>query len=240
MFQTLAEWLVQDVVAEFVAAGLKWRDSNCECGPSLGLEHFQTVEVGDSWKTHNKALEHFRDQFNARYKKYGIEHTPGYREYGLDHNSQSRYWIPDVVHRDGPNYKFDFTTMKEWNWHQMIAHLDADSMEFVVHGGDRSRGIVRCSLLAWGTPDLKTDRKIRNNMNGQAPETSEKTFDFAIWRSDGSCLTLQPEFKTTKVACTVGLPPPDHELPATGIGGTSGKTSFQHFIMKGGGQDFTI
>ncbi len=229
--QSRAEWSKQDLVAAADLVGLEWWESNCQDGPMLKIEHFQKVEMGDSWKTHNQALKYFRDQCIAR---YGSGEPEDYGEYGLESDLQSRYGIPHAVHKPKkPDYTFDFTTIKDWHWQQMIGQLDADSMEFVVHDEDRSRGIVRCSLLMYPKGDMKTNRKNRDNLGGQEPETEEKTFDFVIWRSDGSCLTLHPDYKTTKNLCTIGIPPPDYEVPKTGIGGSSGKTSFRHFVMKG-------
>ena len=230
MVQNGANQIDQDVVAEFARAGLAWKESNLEDGPSLDLEYFQNVAVAGSWQINNLALKHLRDQYTARNGKDWC-----FVEYGLDHSSQSRYRIPNVVHRPNkPDYKFDFgSPMTEWSWHQMIAQLDAHSMEIVVHDGDRSRGITRCSLLGYPSSDMATDRKNRDNMGGRAPAFSEKMFDFAIWRSDGSLVTLHPDFTKTKVRLKKGYPKPDNELPDSGIGGTSGKKTFQRLLMKG-------
>ena len=225
--QELFLWLKQDVIDEFVAAGLEWGESNLQCGPSLSLEHFEDVQMGEGYKYHNCALKHFRDQIRNR---YGAQFEDAI-EYGLEHNPQSRYMIPHVMHKEDGNYKSDFGTLRDWQWRQMIAQLHADSMEYVVHGGDRSRGIVRCSVVGYAKSDIKTDRKNRNNLK-QEPENSEKTYDFAIWRSDGSCILLHPEFTRTKFYCTVGEPRPDNELPASGIGGTSGQKTFQRLMKK--------
>ena len=229
--QPRAEQSKQDVVAEADRSGLEWRESNCQDGPMLRIEHFQQVEMGDSWKTHNQALKYLRDQYIAR---YGSGEPEDYGEYGLESDLQSRYGIPHVVHKPKkPDYTFDFTSIKDWHWQQVIGQLEDESMEFVVHDGDRSRGIVRCSLLMYHKGDMKTNRKNRDNLGGEEPETEEKTFDFLIWRSDGTCISLHPDWTKTKLSGTVGMPPPDYERPETGIGGTSGEKTLQHFVYKG-------
>ena len=48
--QPRAEQSKQDVVAEADLSGLEWWESNCQDGPMLRIEHFQKVEMGDSWK----------------------------------------------------------------------------------------------------------------------------------------------------------------------------------------------
>ena len=106
-------------------------------------------------------------------------------------------------------------------------------MEYVVHDGDCSRGITRCSLLGYPVSDIATDRKKRNNNGGKAPAFSEKRFDFAVWRSDGSLTLLHPNHGSPKFNCRVYYPQPDDELPASGIGGTSGPTTFQRLLNKG-------
>ena len=58
------------------------------------------------------------------------------------------------------------------------------------------------------------------------------TWDFIVWRADGSYIAMHPNYSSTKIDCKTHWPVWDGELPRTGKGGTSGRGTFQGFVKK--------
>ena len=55
-------------------------------------------------------------------------------------------------------------------------------------------------------------------------------WDFVLVRDDGSEVSLHPNYSDTKIQCySIGADVADHELPASGLGGTSGRGTFRYF-----------
>ena len=65
-----------------------------------------------------------------------------------DFSTYSEFPLHQLVEKPGFDIEFDLTADQvPWRWQEMIAHLDADSMEFVVNGPDgTSGGVVGCSF----------------------------------------------------------------------------------------------
>jgi len=130
-------------------------------------------------------------------------------EYPLNPDFKFKNNIPAVQHATG-KYTYDWENTTRWHWHQMVAQLDADSMEFVVQGDGeetgRSRGLVACSVVQNNRYDHKRSRT----------GTTYCIWDYILYRADGSCVALHPEHSKTKFTCTVGLPIPDLDIPESG------------------------
>ena len=59
-----------------------------------------------------------------------------------------------------------------------------------------------------------------------------KIWDFVLHRDDGGIIVMHPNYKNTKIWGRVSMPEMDHEVPRTGLGGTSGKGTYKRFINK--------
>ncbi len=131
----------------------------------------------------------------------------------------------------GPKTSFNFKPdgiYQPWFWQEMVAQLDEESMQFVVEGDNvnRSRGLVGCKVQ-------KAD--VYDHMMHSANKNDGKVHsicDFVLQREDGSIVSLHPDYTTTKVVCYEGALQPDHEIPRTGKGGTSGPGTFKYFKNK--------
>ena len=101
-------------------------------------------------------------------------------------------------------------------------------MRFIVEGDaeHRSHGVVRCSLLQTDRYDHKRHHADRGS------EVFYNIWDFLVWRDDGSCIALHPNYTNTKVSCTIGIPFKDHAIPRNGKGGSNGPNTFRGFKAK--------
>ena len=143
----------------------------------------------------------------------------------------------------------------------MVAQMDADSMALVLKVLDtrpnsESRIIVSCRLQKTDKYDHKRhfahrDKAKREKEQGVAPPQSRdpmeflppskeahragvqlKIWDFVLEFDDGSEVYLHPEYSNPKISCFAGAPQPDHELPRTGKGGSSGRGTYKFFKNK--------
>ena len=198
----------------------------------LSLRYFQNFRAyAASTKIHNEALKFIRDHYERQWPTS----LGGLVQYGLNPDCQFPMNIPAVVHEDkSPVYDFNWDIITRWNWHQTVAGLDEDSMRFVVEGvfgsggKARSRGLVSCSVVSTGN---RYDHKRHCKSPGDhAPR--KNIWDLVFYRDDGSCVTLHPDWKTTKIACTYGMPTADTEVPQSGMGGSDGAGTFKKYKNK--------
>ena len=199
-------------VAATVALGWVW-----------SLKYFQSFQSFHHWtsnyKQHNIALKYLRERAEARQEDVVV--SPFHFE-GQE--------IAEITHDKGVTYHFSDTKFKRWYWQEMVAQLDEASMRLVVEGEDpvRSRGLVSCKLEK---SDRYDHKRAHADPGGQH---MYKTWDFILERDDGSKIALHPNYSSTEFECLHVLGPSysDHEIPRTGLGGTSGPRTFKYFVGK--------
>jgi hypothetical protein len=189
------------------------------------LQYFQNfTEYAESYKVHNEVLKFIRD-----YSEACNDNPARMLEYGFRPNFQDKVIVPVVKHaHKSPDYDFDWDKApRKWHWHQMVAMLHPESMRYVVEGdqqnGARSRGLVSCELVQMDRYDHKRHHK------DPSMEGDLKVWDFVLFRNDGSCIALHPEYRSKKIACTRGMPVTDLEIPKHGRGGSDGEGTFKYF-----------
>jgi hypothetical protein len=191
--------------------------------PYYTLEDFRNYgqwfpDWSGTYKLHSIALKYFRDYAEANDVHeviFPFESTP--------------VPVPKFTHEKGPAYSFDPTTPGvPWVWQEMVAQMDDASMEFVVTGeGDhRSRGLVSCKLVQFDKYDHKRAHK------DPTTRPMPRIWNFVLTREDGSTVCLHPTYSSTKIESANLTAVADHEVPLSGIGGTSGPGTFRHFVQK--------
>ncbi len=194
-------------------------------GPRIfGLEHFRSfVKYTDTYKQHNLALKFFRDTNEAS---------------GIDQKNFSNTLpeeVAEILHdTKGPLYRINAEVTHAWNWQEMVAQLDDESMRFVVEGDEaadpqnRSRGLVSCCIRQSG----KYDHKRHHAHKGG--ENMKTEWDFVLGRADGTSISLHPNYGNTTASWKYGFSAvPDRKVPRTGLGGSDGPGTFQRLINKG-------
>jgi hypothetical protein len=185
---------------------------------ALPLEYFQSFTTWTSnYKQHNIALKYLRERAEARQED--VVALP------FDFVQQD---IAEITHDKGVHFHFSDTSFKPWYWQEMVAQLDEPSMRFVVNGEDpgRSRGLVSCKLEK---SDRYDHKRAHANPGGRC---MFKIWDFILVRDDGSKIALHPNYSNTKFECLTPTEERDHEIPRTGLGGTSGPGTFKYFKEK--------
>jgi hypothetical protein len=191
--------------------------------PYYTLEDFRNYgqwfpDWSGTYKLHSIALKYFRD--------YAEAHDVHEVIFPFE---STLVPVPKFTHEKGPEYSFDPTTPGvPWVWQEMVAQMDDASMEFVVTGeGDhRSRGLVSCKLVQFDKYDHKRAHK------DPTTRPMPRIWNFVLTREDGSTVCLHPTYSSTNIEASNSTAVADHELPASGIGGTSGRGTFQYFVQK--------
>ncbi len=103
----------------------------------FAITDFQTLEPGYHWSRHNLALKNIRQWV-----------WDGDLPAVADFSNHIEFFLYQLVEKPGPDIEFDLTKDQvPWRWQEMIAQLDADSVEFDVNGpGGTSGGVVGCSF----------------------------------------------------------------------------------------------
>ena len=109
----------------------------------FAITDFQTLEPGYHWSRHNLALKNIRQWV-----------WDGDLPAVADFSNHGEFFLHQLVEKPGPDIEFDLTKDQvPWRWQEMIAQLDADSMEFVVNGASgTSGGVVGCSFCRARNP----------------------------------------------------------------------------------------
>ena len=200
----------------------------------LDTDHFKRSCLRNSGdrQSHNAALKWLRDEVEPRGVAYteGNEHFFKRWELPFDDPVPVRAIIHD---KTGPGYRFDpsgpAVAGPEWYWRQMICHLDADSMNRVVHGPEsRSRGIIGC----WFSPRPGSYDHVRANQNKGGDRLP--IWDFQVLRDDGTCIYLHPPWKGNKIDATEDITERVDvaqfvSLPKHGHGQSDGRGTFQSY-----------
>ena len=129
----------------------------------------------------------------------------------------------------------------------MVAQMTDDSMRLAVQGlggpTGRSRGIVSCRLQRFDRYDHKRHYAERHPEQGKGKHATQSmppprakemlvTWDFVLVCDDGTQVCLHPNFKDRKIRCFTGEGVQDHEIPNTGLGGTSGEGTYNKLKHK--------
>ena len=216
------------VVCEILNAGVAGERA-VEVAPRqvFDVAFFNGLEVDSTnYKRHNVALKWFRDSLEAK----GI--------FSKEFMNEEVYQISAIVHEKGPLYHFDDNIKTPWKWQDMVAQLDAPSLQLVCAGlpgssygretTDRSRGIVSCRIDRTDVYDHKRHCAMKAN----PPKEMMKIWDFVVVCEDGTEVWLHPNYSSRRVEAYKHTPPQDHEIPASGLGGTSGPGTFKYFKNK--------
>ena len=181
------------------------------------LDYFRSLECTCHWKDHNVALKWFRDSGE---------------ENGLDQVGFSNWGpaaqVPQILHPKGMQYHFDTDGQwKNWQWQEMVAQMDDQSMRMVVQGPDnRSRGLTSCRLQ-------QTEKYDHKRHHALGPDCKMlKVWDFILMRDDGSCVSLHPNFSSTRFAAKFSEPDVDHEIPRAGRGRSEGPGTYKYYTNK--------
>ena len=183
------------------------------------MELFQhNVEIKGHWKQHSAALKWFRE-FCER----------GRDDEGFALSNSYVHSVAAIVHPAGVGYSFVEDDVREWSWHEMVAQLDRESLEKVVHDGDRSRGLVGC--------EFRPRRNSYDHARQVQPNASQEQlpdWDFVLVRSDGSAVRLHPDWKKPNIQTfrVAGNEEPV-ELPKRGMGKSDGKGTFRKYRILG-------
>jgi hypothetical protein len=183
-------------------------------------EYFRTYAVTNSigWKFHNIALKWFRDELEAAGSS------------DMLFSNTNPHPVPQIVHEKGPLYSFDRNSIASpWRWQDMVGQLDAESLQLLLEYHDRSRGIVSCQIRKTDRYDHARHHALKHL---RASPDMLLIWDFVLLCEDGTEVFLHPNYSDKKIAAFIGEPQQDHEVPRTGLGGTSGKGTFKYFKNK--------
>ena len=218
-------------------------------GPQIvfPIEFFQRFEpFTGHYRQHNACLKGIR---------HSLEHNPDF------HNPADPFETPPFATPVGGNMKvpgihhadvgMEFMVRDEWNvpwsWHEMVAQLDAASMEFVVNGPDgRSGGLLGCSFAVRpNSYDHKRSHEIFLR-TGTAPDVRLPVWDFVLHREDGSGIRLHPQWspenrpgmkkkKPRPEITTFDMDGHDEpvEVPGAGFGRSDGRGTYRWQLSLG-------
>jgi hypothetical protein len=201
---------------------------------TFDLRYFEQYVVPDpsQYKHHNEAL------------KYGREVSEVEGKDVLVFSNTQPFPVPECVHQKGTAYHFDNDGWwSSWWWPAMIAQLSPDDIKEVVQGMPmaadgtipQSRDPPSCITKCRLQKSDKYDHK-RHHAGPSGKKEMMKIWDFVLSRDDGVEVFLHPNYSDTKVAMYMRNPgetdPEDHEIPASGMGGTSGRGTFRYFASK--------
>ena len=195
---------------------------------SFDLDYFRNFrDFTDGYKQHNIALKWFRE-FGEREEKVRVH---------MDNFGPMQ--VPICDHPKGMRWTFDTTRTKPWRWQEMVAQLDLESMRHVVEGPQLEGLCAAAVAEAREKPCLigcylaKTDRYDHKRHHALGNDETYHIWDFVLSRNNGTRICLHPDFSSTKITSYQGDAPSDHEVPASGKGGTSGPGTYKYFKNKG-------
>ena len=215
LFRTGSAWGAPEWVPGPLGGAL-WR-------PCFTKDYFQRLRDSDEFpqtavRRHNVALKFLR----SRGEDNNLE--------CVDIDNFEPIMVPHCNHPPGTAFSFEGPGITPWWWQEMVAQLDNASLDHIL-GECRSRGgIVCCGLVRTMVYDHK-----RHKAGQIPPGEMGKIWDFVLVRSDRSAIFIHPDYTTTRVQCYHAHDRhfvPDHEIPASGKGGTSGKGTFRYFKDK--------
>jgi hypothetical protein len=202
-----------------------------EIQPVYSLEHFRCYTwFRSGYKQHSAALKWFRDiSEREAYMLWQPAKSAHPCVFGDDATA-----VAAIVHPKGTEYDFDREDMRLWNWQDLVAQLDAESMEYVVRGEDgRSRGVIGCECsIRPNSYDHKRHHALKQA--GKPVQEELPIWDFVIFREDGTGVRLHPNWSNTKIEC---IAVQGHEVPqqppGAGLGGSEGPGTFARYKAAG-------
>ena len=163
--------------------------------PCYDLSYFQNWSCFQTgcWQ-HNAALKYFREQLESDGEE--SKHFDG-----IINSEAKAYEVGKIVKKKGMNWHFEPDQFVKWYWQEMVAQLDAASMEEVVNNGPdgRSGGLIGCAFMA--RPNSYDHKRHHQLKTDGKPVTDRKLriWDFVLFRKDGSCMRLHPNWSNTKI-----------------------------------------
>ena len=196
------------------------------------LEYFQNYAARwhGNYKQHNAALKYYRDEyenpadpFNSRFPVF----DPAVAEQ-----------ISRIIKRKGSgraqdnrDWEWDHTELVSWSWLQLVAQMDAATMQRVACGpdNDRSRGIVRCEFRP--CPNSYDHKRHAKGVDrGGAQTIRLPVWDFVLIRDDGSGIRVHPEWSSPKFSLYEVEP---HwgpvQPPGAGLGKSAGRGTYAYY-----------
>jgi hypothetical protein len=176
--------------------------SSSVCPEIFTVAYFQNHQSCRGCKIHNHALKYWR--LDAE--------TTG-RSAITFHNTNPAKMKEMVL---GPSTEFNRVNFIgdqtiDWHWQEMVAQLDAKSLELVVGGqcmsANRSRGLVSCRLQKTDKCDLKRNRAQKRHRTVLGVDARIHTeeqlmvWDFVLVRANGTEVWLHPSYTSTTVEC---------------------------------------
>ena len=186
------------------------------------------------WSDHNVALKFIRDE-----AELSVPDRRPYHSVPVS-NVDGKLIAPIRMPRRGTSYTFvRDQPWRAWFWQEIIAMLRDEDIDFVLTHrpqwrrgddmieDDRGRGFFGCALVQTERYDHK-----RHCALGRHDGDMLRVWDFVLQRTDRVLVCLHPNWSSTGVECRIGGLYADHELPRTGLGGTSGPGTFRSFVNR--------
>ena len=139
--------------------------------------------------------------------------------------------IPQMVHAPkGQTWTWNENVLVQWNWKELVAQLDDESMVFVVNGPLGLSG----GLLGVGF--LLRPKSYDHSRQEQLPKSAPKQpyWDFVVHRADGSGIRIHPRYSHTKFeAYEVDTHTIQVQPPRKGLGKSDGKGTYRKYLKMG-------
>ncbi len=193
-------------------------------GEPVTLEMFMAF---DSWTSgyqqHNAALKWFRMECESHYPDNPQDAPP----YVFSNVEAAQ--VAAINHGKGMGWDFDNQGARvPWNWLEMVAQMDAESMRTLVQGeGGHARGLTGCEF----SPRPNSyDHKRHHALGAGGGTLKLPIWDFVLWRSDGTGIRLHPQWSTFKVEF---FRVEGHEAmvqpPQQGLGKSAGRGTYKYY-----------
>jgi hypothetical protein len=180
--------------------------SDSVCQEIFTLEYFQKYYALNHVKTYNYGGCN-KHNHALKYCRHNTEKT-GCSAFIFDNTNPFK--MKQMVIGSPTDWKFIGDPTIEWNWQEMVAQLDAESLAQVVEGQsaeligpNRSRGLVSCRLQKTDRNDQIWDMMKLLPIAGRIAHTEEKlmVWDFVLERIDGTEVWLHPCHNNPRVNC---------------------------------------
>ena len=196
------------------------------------LEYFENYVARwhGNYKQHNAALKYLRDECENAADPLNSR--------CLVFDSAVAEQIPRIIKlkvsgraQDNRDWDWDRREFVPWSWLQLVAQMDAPTMQRVVCGpdNDRSRGLVRCEFRPC-PESYDHQRHTKGVARGQAQAVRLPVWDFVLIRDDGTGIRVHPEWSTAKLTLYEVEP---HwgpvQPPRAGLGKSDGRGTFSHY-----------
>jgi hypothetical protein len=174
-----------------------------------------------SFKQHNAALKWFRHKL--------LSHPTG--PYQVMWFADEPVAVATMIHDAvGPEFHFDETWTRSWDWKEMLCQLDEESMRYVVEGPNSSSGGV--TGCAFAVREKSYCHLMHHNARQAGKTIKNKTpeFDFVIFRSGGTAIRLHPDWNRGKFRCYNADPhATEVPIPQHGLGKSEGSGTVQRY-----------